>query len=231
MDVKIYQGNGHRLAASDINIVIDVIRAFTVAHYAFLNGAKEILLAGTIDEAVALKEMYPHYLLAGEVKGLPIDGFDLDNSPYRISMHDLMDRTLVQKTTNGVKATLHALDARHVFVTGFSNAKTTARYVQSLGKQANNSLQINIVASHPTSEEDLACAEYMKKIIVGEKILDPEDVAVRIKASRAAEKFFDETKPEFDPRDMSFCTRELNSSFVMKVNQASRIPSIERIQT
>ncbi|CAH0345430.1 2-phosphosulfolactate phosphatase [Bacillus sp. CECT 9360] len=231
MDVNIYQGNEHRLASADINIVIDVIRAFTVAHYAFLNGAKEILLAGTIDEAFDLKEMYPHYLLAGEVKGLPIDGFDLDNSPYRISMHDLTDRTLVQKTTNGVKATLHALDARHVFVTGFSNAKTTARYIRSLCKQANSSLQINIVASHPTSEEDLACAEYLKEIVLGGNFLHPKDVVARIKASRAAEKFFDETKPEFDPRDISICTRELNSSFVMKVNQASRIPSIERIQT
>lgn len=231
MDVKIYQGNEHRLAASDINIVIDVIRAFTVAHYAFLNGVKEILLAGTLEEAFALKEMNPHYLLAGEVKGLPIDGFDLDNSPYRMSKQNLTERTLVQKTTNGVKATLHALDASHVFVTGFSNAKTTARFVRNICKQANSRLQINIVASHPTSEEDLACADYMKAIILGENFLHPEDITARIRASQAAVKFFDEAKPEFDPTDIAFCIRELNSSFVMQVNRASRIPSIERVQT
>ncbi|MFC3883571.1 2-phosphosulfolactate phosphatase [Bacillus songklensis] len=230
MTVKIYQGNDHQLEPSDINIVIDVIRAFTVAHYAFLNGAKEILLVGTVDEAFKLKDMHPHYLLAGEVKGLAIEGFDLDNSPNRIASQRIEDRTLVQKTTNGVKATLHSLNANAVFVTGFSNARTTASHIRDTAKSPGKELQINIIASHPTSDDDLACAEYMKGIIEEREVLTANDVAERIRASQVAQKFFDASKPEFDCKDISFCTRELNGGFVMKVNKSNVIPTIERLE-
>jgi len=59
---------------------------------------------------MALKASDPALLLAGEIKGLGIPGFDLDNSPYRVAQAKLEGRRLVQKTTNGVKATLAALD-------------------------------------------------------------------------------------------------------------------------
>ncbi|MDU5948568.1 MAG: 2-phosphosulfolactate phosphatase, partial [Paenibacillus macerans] len=45
------QGGGKMPAASDINVVIDVIRAFTVAHQAFIHGIKGIFLAATPEEA------------------------------------------------------------------------------------------------------------------------------------------------------------------------------------
>jgi 2-phosphosulfolactate phosphatase len=229
MNIKIHQGNDHLFEPSDINVVIDVIRAFTVAHYALLNGAKEILLVGTLEEAFQLKKRHPDFLLAGEVAGLPIEGFDLDNSPARIANQDLTGKTLVQKTTNGVKATLHALNAEHVFVTGFSNARTTARHIANLCKQANRDNCINIIASHPSSDDDLACAEYMQQIIQGAIHSDSDDIVARIKGSIVASKFFDETKSEFNFMDILYCSRELDSPFVMKVNRSNPIPTIERI--
>jgi len=109
-EIRILQGTDRRYPDADINIVIDVIRAFTVAHVAFLRGVREILLVNTVEEAMALKASDPALLLAGEIKGLGIPGFDLDNSPYRVAQAKLEGRRLVQKTTNGVKATLAALD-------------------------------------------------------------------------------------------------------------------------
>lgn len=70
MTITIVQGNDHSLPFSDIHIVIDVIRAFTVAHYAFLNGAKKILLVQTAEEALKLKESHPDYLLMEKNMGL-----------------------------------------------------------------------------------------------------------------------------------------------------------------
>lgn len=164
MPIAIYQGHHHSLAPADINIVIDVIRAFTVAHYAFIGGAKEILLVRTADEAFALKDTYPDYVLTGEEKGVGISGFDLDNSPKRMAGQDMADKRLIQKTTNGVTAALGALNAKHLFVTGFSNARTTAEHVKKL---AANDCVMNIVASHPSGDDDMACAEYIKGIIEG----------------------------------------------------------------
>lgn len=130
MQITIYQGRNSPPTVADITIVIDVIRAFTVAHYAFGQGASRIFLAESVEQALQMKEANPEYLLAGEVTGLPIDGFDLDNSPYHIQQKNLSGKTLVQKTTNGVGATLNCLSSDHVFVTGFTNARNTADFVR-----------------------------------------------------------------------------------------------------
>ena len=228
MAVSIYQGNEHSLEKADVNVVIDVFRAFTVAHFAFLQGVKEIILTGTVSDAFELKQKNPEYLLAGEVKGLPIEGFDLDNSPLSLFNQDLTNKILIQKTTNGVKAALHSLDADWVFVTGFSNARETAEYIRRIIEGAGRDLQINIIASHPTGDEDLACAEYMAGIIEARSLPSKKETIERILKSPIAEKFFDESNPAFDRRDLDYCTKELNSGFLMKVESDNGIPTIER---
>ncbi|MED1015530.1 2-phosphosulfolactate phosphatase [Bacillus atrophaeus] len=228
MPVTIYQGNDYSPAPADINIVIDVIRAFTVAHYAFIGGAKKILLVRTTKEAFRLKKTYPDYLLTGEVNGVGIKGFDLDNSPKRAAGHDMAGKTLIQKTTNGVNAALHALQAEHILVTGFSNAKTTAEYAAALSRRQKE-LVINIIASHPTGDDDMACAEYIKGIIEGKQTIAPAEAVMRIKNSHVAEKFFDRENPLFDPDDITFCIKEIPGHFVMKINPEKEVPMIERV--
>ena len=80
MNISIFRGNDLTLPWADANVVIDVVRAFTVAHYAFLRGAEEIRLVPDVEAALAVREKQPEVLLAGEIGGLPIEGFDLDNS-------------------------------------------------------------------------------------------------------------------------------------------------------
>ncbi|OMP67349.1 2-phosphosulfolactate phosphatase [Domibacillus epiphyticus] len=228
MAVTIYQGHSCHLARADVNVVIDVIRAFTFAHYAFIKGAKEILLADTIHSAFQVKERQPEYLLAGEKNGLYIAGFDLDNSPKSLIETELEGKTLVQKTTNGVKAALNALDAKHLFVTGFSNARTTAEYIEeTFGADK----KIQIIASHPTGDDDLACAEYMKDIIDNRDCRRAAEASSRIKGSESAQKFFDDNRPEFNSGDIEMCLKELNSHFVMKVNQKNNLPRIVRVDS
>ncbi|WP_409272098.1 2-phosphosulfolactate phosphatase [Neobacillus sp. SCS-31] len=226
MKATIYQGHCPRLPRSDVNIVIDVVRAFTVAHFAFLRGAREIILAGTEGDAFLLKEKNPGYLLAGEVQGLPIPGFDFDNSPARMAGADVRGRTLVQKTTNGVRAALNALDADAVFVTGFSNARTTAEYV--LKRWPPGSI-VNIIASHPDGDDDLACAEFIKGVLQGDECISVEAVAERIRCSGPARKFFDSSRPEFQAEDIAFCTREMPGRFVMHVDCTGELPTIVRV--
>ncbi|GEL76254.1 2-phosphosulfolactate phosphatase [Tenuibacillus multivorans] len=231
MKVQIFRSHRPIKQLADITIVIDVIRAFTVAHYAFLRGAERIFLAKTVDQAFQIKHDYPKYLLAGEVNGFAIEGFDLDNSPYNIIQKDLRGNTLVQKTTNGVRATLNSLECDHLFVTGFTNARTTAEYIKDKllsGKHAT----IHIIASHPSGDDDFACAEYMKQILKGEtESISVQEVMNRIKSSHVAQKFFDSDKPEFKSEDVIYILKELDRGFVMRVNQTDVIPMIERVDT
>lgn len=225
VDLRIIQGCSEAYPAVDINIVIDVIRAFTVSHVAFLRGAREIFLVNTIEEAFALRAQNPGYLLAGEIEGLPITGFDLDNSPHTFSQADIANKSLVQKTTNGVKATLLALNAKTVLVTGFSNARTTARYALEVAGGIPQ-CKANIVASHPHDDDDLACAHYIRDQMLAQGGVDPASVQSRIRTSRPAAKFFDPNQPAFKEQDMAFCTQEVDCSFVMQVDKSLALPRI-----
>lgn len=230
MDLNVIQGSEAGYPAADINIVIDVIRAFTVSHVAFLRGAREIFLVNTVEEAFQLKDRNASYLLAGEVAGLPIAGFDLDNSPYTFSQADIANKSLVQKTTNGVKATLLALNANTILVTGLSNAKKTALHVRQIATHMPQ-CRVNIIASHATDDDDLACAEYIADLMLDQHVITLADVQSRIRTSRPAEKFFDLQQPAFNEKDMAFCTQEVNCDFVMQVDKNLALPRIIKRMT
>ncbi|WP_062051586.1 2-phosphosulfolactate phosphatase [Bacillus sp. JCM 19034] len=229
MGIQILRGRNEANKRANITIVIDVIRAFTVAHYAFMKGARRIYLVETVEEAFQLKKNNPSLLLAGEVDGYPIEGFEFDNSPFRMKDHNVSGETIVQRTTNGVRATLNCLNSDHLFVTGFSNARSTAEFIQT--NYMVEDLDINIVASHPSGDDDYACAEYIQHIIDEntEKVTEDE-VKRRIIESDAARKFFNENNIAFIKEDILHCAKELTTDFVMKVNSASTIPMIERVQ-
>ncbi len=64
-------------------VVIDVIRAFTNAAFAFSKGAKEIYPVSTVEEALLFKVQNSEALACGEVGGMPPEGFDFGNSPLK----------------------------------------------------------------------------------------------------------------------------------------------------
>jgi 2-phosphosulfolactate phosphatase len=225
LTVHIFQGTAQPYPSADINIVIDVIRAFTVSHIAFLRKAREVLLVNTVEEAFALKELNSHFLLAGEIAGIPIPYFDLDNSPHTFSVADLEGKTLVQKTSNGVKATLLALNAETILVTGLSNACNTAIYAKRIAASKDR-CSINIIASHAGDDDDLACAEYIQDILLDHNRIQADAIKSRILNSRPAQKFFDAEKIEFDVRDMNYCASEIACDFVMRVDKSTDIPRI-----
>lgn len=225
IEIRIFQGSDQPYPAADINIVIDVIRAFTVSHVAFLRNVRETFLVNTVAEAFALKAANPAYLLAGEIAGLPIENFDLDNSPLTFSTADIKNKSLVQKTSNGVKATLLALNADTILVTGLSNARRTALHAKYLATSKPHCV-INIIASHAGDDDDLACAEYIQDILLGLNQIKLEAIQSRIRNSRPAQKFFDSAKTDFDIRDIDFCTQEIECDFVMEVDKSLPVPRI-----
>ena len=106
-------------------VVIDVLRATTTITYALASGAKLIVPCGEIDAArriaVRLKGDSPGAapLLGGERGGVPIDGFDIGNSPCEFTPARVAGRTIVFTTTNGTRAMLHCRQAARVLLGSF----------------------------------------------------------------------------------------------------------------
>lgn len=61
MDAR-FLGITELVEAPSVAVVVDVMRAFTVASWAFARGADKIVLAGSLDEALALKARHPDWL-------------------------------------------------------------------------------------------------------------------------------------------------------------------------
>src|SRR5208282_5212468 len=84
-------------------VIIDVLRAFTTAAFAFSVGAHKIIPVSSPEDAFNLKRQNPDYLLMGEIQGKPIQGFDFGNSPTEIQGLDLKGKTIVQRTSAGTQ--------------------------------------------------------------------------------------------------------------------------------
>jgi 2-phosphosulfolactate phosphatase len=109
-------------------VVVDVLRATTVMVQALAAGCEAVIPCGEIDEAIEVAAGLPHgtALLAGERQGLPIEGFDLGNSPGDFTSDVCRDKTLVMTTTNGTRAILASREADRVYIAGFTNLRATS---------------------------------------------------------------------------------------------------------
>jgi 2-phosphosulfolactate phosphatase len=109
-------------------VVIDVLRAATTVAYALDAGAKEIIPCLEISDALAWAKKFDEddIVLGGEREGLPIDGFQLGNSPEEYTADRVGGKTVIFTTTNGTRAMRHARAAEAIFVAAFVNASATA---------------------------------------------------------------------------------------------------------
>ena len=226
MDIAIRQGHDPALESAQLNIVIDVLRAFTTTHVAFERGAGEILLAEAVDEAFELGNKHPDALVAGERDARKIEGFDLGNSPAILRGAELTDRRLVLTTSNGVRATLNALDADRTLVTGWSNVPATLRFAEHLPLDSDRPPRINLVASHPVSDEDVACADYLAAALRGDERPAANAIRDRIRTARSATKFY---STQFRVRDLDVACRQLDADYAMAVETENTTPRIVRI--
>lgn len=89
-------------------VVVDVLRATSTLVEALSNGARAVFPVGTADDAARIAQNLGRdsVLLCGERKGLPIEGFDLGNSPAEFDGERVEDLSLVMTTSNGTRAFL-----------------------------------------------------------------------------------------------------------------------------
>jgi len=175
--VRIHGSNAE--AAHGVVVVLDVLRAFTVSAYALAGGARELLLVRGVEEALTLRdEAHPEALLAGEVGGRLIPGFDLNNSPARMQSAEVRDRLIIQRTGAGTQGAVNARHASRLLVASLVNARATATHAARLAAEVGAD-QITLMPTAGSFEdggrqtiEDDACADYLEALLTGNEDAD-----------------------------------------------------------
>ncbi|MFE2283829.1 2-phosphosulfolactate phosphatase [Streptomyces sp. NPDC059443] len=182
-----------------VAVVVDVMRAFTVAAWAFGQGAEKIVLAGSLDEALALKAQHPDWVALKD--GPPAPGFDAVNSPGLLRSIDLGGRTVVQKTTAGTVGALAVKDAPLVLCASFVVADATARLLRT---RTGDGVTFVVTGEDGQADEDLACAQYIARRTT-EAGTDAAEFLRRAATSRAAAELTEGVRQGVHPDDVALC--------------------------
>lgn len=168
MDIVLAYGVGSAPDARGHVVVIDVLRAFTCAAFAFGHGAESIVLVSTTDEALAVKRARPDVLMMGEVRGRIIPGFDFGNSPHELVQAGkkglLRGRTIVQRTGSGTQGVVAAKHADVVYLGSLPVASATCRHLRKIGAETVTLLAMGS-PSGDDGPEDLACRAFMAHVL------------------------------------------------------------------
>jgi 2-phosphosulfolactate phosphatase len=207
--------------ARGVAVIIDVFRAFTCAPLLFSFGIQKSILVSTPQEAFVLKEKNSELVLIGEVGGIPIDGFDLGNSPSEILKKGTAffdGKTVVQRTSSGVQGVLTALDvADEVLPASYALAKSTARYI--LSKQPPRVSLVSMgVALKEIAPEDEWCGRYIAHLL-GVNDYNHNEALKEILYNQTTQKFFDPEKPHFPPEDPIMCLQLDSHDFGLRATR------------
>ena len=198
MDAR-FLGIAELVEVPSVAVVVDVMRAFTVAAWAFAQGAEKIVLAESLDEALGLKARHPDWVALKD--GPPMPGFDLVNSPGLLRSVDLGGRTVVQKTTAGTVGALAVKEASLVLCAGFVVAEATARL---LGTRGCDRVTFVVTGEDGRADEDLACAQYIA-LRASEGAADAGEFLRRAGESRAAAELVEGVRQGVHPDDVALC--------------------------
>ena len=128
-------------------------------------------------------------MLACEVIGYPIEGFDLPNSPS--AMVNLTDHRLAMRTTAGTQGVVLSTNATQLY---------TVESIKKYNPESVTFIETG-VKSKGGGEEDIACSDYITSIISG-KPESASSVQDRVRNSGAATKFSKSNDAVFPKADL-----------------------------
>ena len=209
-----------------VAVVIDVVRAFTTAAWAFHLAAERIVLTDDLGEALRLKARLPGSLALKD--GEPEPGFDLTNSPVHLKLrNDLQGRTIVQRTTHGTIGAVAARGANLLYCASFVCASATASAI----RDGETEVWFVVTGDGGKAEEDLACAEFIAALIG-----DPHSLAgsyvSRVGLSAAAERvtaLAHSGSKGFDAGDVAMCMEVDRFDFSMRATIEDGLLVLRRV--
>ena len=210
-------------------VVIDVLRAFSTAAYAFADGVKDITLVSTIDEAFALKKKIPDILLMGEKDSQPVKGFDFSNSPTSFGHQNLAGRRMVQRTVLGVEGVIRSRKASQLLASSFCCASGTAGWLRKLKPSAITFVITGGLVEGGFGEDDASCADYLEALVKGEQP-DPAPFIERVINSIIGRFIATSTIPGLPPADLDLCVQVDRFDFAMVIEWCNGLPVMRAVR-
>lgn len=191
-------------SATGLTVIVDVIRSFSSEPLMALLGAERLVLEGDVEKCFARRG---DALLVGSRNEVPIEGFDLTNSPWRIVQAGpnlFHGRTVIHRSTSGVGGALAALaHSAEVLLASFLNAKATAEYIHHRNPAVVSLVAMGSRASLPAPEDE-RCADYLEHLLIGTPY-DHVAALVEILAHPNARKYLDADNPALPKEDIVLC--------------------------
>lgn len=210
-------------------VVIDVLRSFSTAAYAFAAGARTICPVEHETAAWQLLDRLPHALTMGALGGgTPIHGFDLTNSPAKLAARDVRGRDIIQCTAGGARGLVACRQADAVFAASMMCARATAREVLRL-EPAKVTLVITGTWIDRDGDEDRACADYIEALLRG-GTPDAEPYVERVRQSDFGRRFTDPKSWELPAADLDWCAVADRVDFAMRVRLTDGYLVMEPVQ-
>jgi 2-phosphosulfolactate phosphatase len=208
--------HGHELEGAVV--VIDVLRAFTTAAYAFAAGARSMVAADSLEGVAELHARYPKSLTLGAFPGgRPVPGLDFGNSPTEIAGRDLSGVTLIQYTAGGVKGLVDCDHATEVLAGSLVCAKSTARYIRTLAPST-VTFVITGLWTDRDGDEDHACADLIEAHLRG-PVADVTAFEQRVRHSDFGRRFGDPHHPHLPLADLELCATADCFGFAMPMRR------------
>jgi 2-phosphosulfolactate phosphatase len=227
MEIRRLKLLGGAQEARGIAVIVDVFRAFSCEPVLHALGAERVLLEADVDKCLAMRG---RAVLLGELDGLPIEGFDLPNSPHFILRKGaafFRGRPAVHRSSAGVAGALAAMaHADEVMLTSFMTARATAAYVRSRRPRC---VSIVAMGDHRRVEvpEDLRCSDYVDSLLSG-RSYDHLQAVNEILADDSAQKFLRGDQPQYPKEDPALCLQRDLFDFGLRAEK--RDGSVEAVK-
>jgi 2-phosphosulfolactate phosphatase len=212
---------GQAASATGAVVIVDVLRAFSTAAYAFAAGARRIWLVDSVEEALAVKADRPGTLAMGEDRGLRVPGFDFANSPAELAAQDLTGRSLVQRTSAGTRGVVAAESATRRWCASLVCASATATAVTGSGLGAPDYVITGWFDDDHPGEDDMQTAYLIERVRRGLP-MGAAETARAVAGSREAEVTLALGVGHVDPADIELATRVDAFDFAMEAHRTPR---------
>ena len=168
-------------------VVVDVLRAFSTAAYAFAAGARAVVVAG----------------------------LDFGNSPASVAALDLAGTTLIEYSAGGVRGLIDCDHADEVLAGSLVCARATAEYIHAL-EPALVTFVITGLWTDRDGDEDHACADLIEAYLIGlsPRLATFEE---RVRQSDFGRRFGDPDHPHLPIDDLDLCARADRFGFAMPI--------------